>query len=180
VPVTAECRSHLPLQLAECRTATTWWNENLDRLRRETRKERKKWILCAPSEKIRYRSTCNTDGSVISECTGYGLVICSDTGIVVTCRGKLPNACSISQAGGQAILQGLRFATEMSPPPKSIEIFSDSRVALISSLSSERITSPFLEIRKLQFAMYNKVQRIWIAKATKVTRSRTDSQSKAL
>ena len=90
-------------------------------------------------------------------------MICNDTGIVATCRGKLPYACSIFQAEGQAILQGLRFATEMSPPPTSIEIFSDSRAALISSLSSERITSPFLEIRKLLFAMHNKVQLFWIA-----------------
>ena len=104
-----------------------------------------------------------TDGSVISKCTGYGLLICNDTGILATCRGKLPDTCSIFQAEGQAILQGLRFATEMSPPPISIEIFSDSRAALISSLSSERITSPFLEIRKLLFAMHNKVQLFWIA-----------------
>ena len=32
-----------------------WWSENLNRLRRETRSSRKKWIACDSSEKMRYR-----------------------------------------------------------------------------------------------------------------------------
>ena len=41
-----------------------------------------------------------TYGSVISGCTGYGLVVVNSSGIVATCRGKLPNECSIFQAEG--------------------------------------------------------------------------------
>ena len=41
---------------------------------------------------------------------------------------------SIFQAEGQAILQAIRFATTIVPKPKFIEIFSDSRAALVSSL----------------------------------------------
>jgi hypothetical protein len=83
-------------------------------------------------------------------------------GIVATCRGKLPYSCFIFQAEGQAILQGLQYATTMSPAPDFVEVFSDSRAALISSLSPERITSPFLEIRKLLFTIFNKAQLFWI------------------
>ena len=104
-----------------------------------------------------------TDGSVISGCTGYGLVVVNSSGIVATCRGKLPNDCSIFQAEGQAILQAIRFAITIVPKPSFIEIFSDSRAALISSLTSERITSPFHDVRTLLISLGNQIQLFWIA-----------------
>ena len=104
-----------------------------------------------------------TDGSVIGGCTGYGLLVCSHTGITATCRGKLPYNCSVFQAEGEAILQGLLFASATTPQPKSVEIFSDSRAALLSSLSADRINSPFTEIRTLLYSLANIVQLFWIA-----------------
>ena len=61
-----------------------------------------------------------TDGSVISGCTGYGILVCNPDGIVATCRGKLPSTCSILQAEGQALLQAIGFASTMSPQPDPI------------------------------------------------------------
>jgi ribonuclease HI len=104
-----------------------------------------------------------TDGSVIAGCTGYGLVVVDSSGIIATCRGKLPNECSIFQAEGQAILQAIRFATSMVPKPSLVEIFSDSRAALISSVSSDRVTSPFHDVRTLLLSHCNQVQLFWIA-----------------
>jgi len=104
-----------------------------------------------------------TDGSVISGCTGYGLVVVNSSGIVATCRGKLPNQCSIFQAEGQAILQAIRFALTIVPKPSFVEIFSDSRAALIASLTSERVTSPFHDVRTLLLSLHNQVQLFWIA-----------------
>jgi ribonuclease HI len=104
-----------------------------------------------------------TDGSVISGCTGYGLVVVNSSGIVATCRGKLPSECSIFQAEGQAILQAIRFARTITPKPSFVEIFSDSRAALMSSLSSEHVTSPFHEVRTLLLSLCNHVQLFWIA-----------------
>ena len=104
-----------------------------------------------------------TDGSVIGGCTGYGRLVCSHTCITATCRGKLPYNCSVFQAEGEAILQGLLFASATTPQPKSVEIFSDSRAALLSSLSADRINSPFTEIRTLLYSLANIVQLFWIA-----------------
>jgi ribonuclease HI len=104
-----------------------------------------------------------TDGSVINSCTGYGILVCNSEGIVATCRGKLPSTCSIFQAEGQALLQAIRFATTMSPQPALIEILSDSRAALITSLSTDRICSPFVEIRMMLVSSPIKIQLYWIA-----------------
>jgi ribonuclease HI len=104
-----------------------------------------------------------TDGSVISGCTGYGLLVVDSSGIVASCRGKLPNVCSIFQAEGQAILQAIRFATSMVPKPSHVEIFSDSRAALLSSVSSDRVTSPFHDVRTLLLTHRKQVQLFWIA-----------------
>ena len=104
-----------------------------------------------------------TDGSVISGCTGYGILVCNPDGIVATCRGKLPSSCSIFQAEGQALLQAIRFASTMSPKPKLIEILSDSRAALITSLSTDRICSPFVEIRMMLLSSQIKIQLYWVA-----------------
>ena len=104
-----------------------------------------------------------TDGSVIGGCTGYGLVVVNSAGPLASCRGKLPSECSIFQAEGQAILEALIFASNVVPSPSCIEILSDSRAALIASLSSDSVTSPFHEIRSTLMSMPCKTQLIWIA-----------------
>ena len=104
-----------------------------------------------------------TDGSVINGCTGYGILVCNSEGIVATCRGKLPSTCSIFQAEGQALLQAIRFASSMSPQPDLVEILSDSRAALITSLSTDRICSPFVEIRRMLLSSQVKIQLYWVA-----------------
>jgi len=104
-----------------------------------------------------------TDGSVISGCVGYGLVVVNSSGIVSTCRGKLPDFCSIFQAEGQAILQAIRYVSTIVPKPEFVEIFSDSRAALVSSLSSERVSSPFHDVRTLLLSRLNQIQLFWIA-----------------
>jgi ribonuclease HI len=104
-----------------------------------------------------------TDGSVIGGCTGYGLLVCNFEGIVATCRGKLPEHCSIFQAEGNALLQALRFASTMSPHPERIEIFADSRAALMASLTTEKISSPFVEIRTMLLSLPTTAQLFWIA-----------------
>jgi ribonuclease HI len=104
-----------------------------------------------------------TDGSVIGGCTGYGLVVVNSAGLVATCRGKLPDDCSIFQAEGQAILQALRYTVNLDPLPSLLEIFSDSRAALVASLSSERIARPFQEIRSTLLSFPCKTQLFWIA-----------------
>jgi hypothetical protein len=42
-------------------------------------------------------------------------------------------------------------------------MLSDSRAALISSLTSERVTSPFHDVRTLLLSLHNQVQLFWIA-----------------
>jgi len=62
-----------------------------------------------------------------------------------------------------ALLQAIRFARSMSPQPALIEILSDSRAALITSLSTDRICSPFVEIRMMLVSSPIKIQLYWIA-----------------
>jgi hypothetical protein len=60
--------------------------------------------------------------------------------------GSLSSTSAPRSTANRAPNRGLRFATTLSPPPHFVEVFLDSRAALISSLSTERITSPSVGI----------------------------------
>ena len=67
-----------------------------------------------------------TDGSVIGGRTGYGAVVCSDTSILATCRGRLPDGCSIFQAEGAGLRAVLKYLMTMALDYDSVDILVDS------------------------------------------------------
>jgi hypothetical protein len=66
-----------------------------------------------------------------------------------TCKGRLSGHASVFQAESSAILTALHFILKYYPDVKRIELLSDSLAALSSIVSTEKIPSTFIEIRKL-------------------------------
>ncbi len=104
-----------------------------------------------------------TEGSVIGGPTSYGVVICNYNIIVVTCRGRLPNGCSVFQAEGAAIRAALKYLTESSTKFDSVDLLVDSQSALSSCVTPDRVTPLFSEIRALILNLPTSLQLYWVA-----------------
>jgi ribonuclease HI len=90
-----------------------------------------------------------TDGSKVNDKIGYGVAIFDEYALLHTCKGRLSGHASVFQAESSAILTALHFILKYYPDVKRIELLSDSLAALSSIVSTEKIPSTFIEIRKL-------------------------------
>ncbi len=104
-----------------------------------------------------------TDGSVIGGRTGYGVVICSADKILATCRGRLPDGCTIFQAEGAAVRAALRYLPTLLSNIDAVDILVDSQSALSSCVTTDKITPLFSEIRSLILDLPVTVQLFWVA-----------------
>lgn len=115
-------------------------------------------LLAASPGKLRIY----TDGSVIGTRAGYGVVICDSSRVLATCRGRLPDGCSIFQAEGAAIRAALIHLADCRMV-NAVDILVDSRAALIGCTSAARISPLYQDIRMLLLNHPEAVQLFWVA-----------------